>query len=79
VRHLEGSRFEEKTKAAGGAEIFWFRKDGRRFAVCWTRRGEVVHEFASVPGRIVGRDGEERTAGEARVRIEEKPQYVFPS
>jgi hypothetical protein len=79
VRHLEGSRFEEKTPSAGGAEVFWFRKDGRRFAVCWTRRGEVDQEFESVPCQIIGRDGEERPAGSARVRIEEKPQYVFTS
>ena len=75
---LEGSRFEEKAPA-GSVEVFWFRKGDRRFAVCWTRQGVVDHEFGQVPCPIIGRDGEERPAGSARVRIEERPQYVFTS
>jgi hypothetical protein len=73
---LEGSRFEEK-EPASGAEVFWFQKGGRRFAVCWRRQGAVDHEFGQVPRLIIGRDGEEKSANSARVRIEEKPQYVF--
>lgn len=73
---LEGSRFEEKVPNTR-AEIFWFRKGDRRFAVCWTRRGTVEHEFTPVPRLIIGRDGEERPAGAAKVAIEERPQYVF--
>jgi hypothetical protein len=76
ARLLEGSRFEGK-EPRSGAEIFWFRKEQERFAVCWTRRGTVHHEFAPAPRLIVGRDGEERPAGSARIGIEEKPQYVF--
>jgi len=78
VRLLEGSRFQGKAQDAG-AEVYWFDKAGRKFAVCWTRRGTVQHEFPQVPALIIGRDGEERPAGGARVLIEEKPQYVFPS
>jgi hypothetical protein len=78
TRLLEGSRFEGKALAQR-AEVFWFRKEGRRFAVCWTRQGEVDQEFESVPCQIMGRDGEERPAGPAGVRLEEKPQYVFTS
>jgi hypothetical protein len=73
---LEDSRFEGKERDAG-AEIFRFRKGSRPFAVCWTRRGTADHEFSPAPRRIIGRDGEERPAGSARVRIEERPQYVF--
>jgi hypothetical protein len=78
VRALEGSRFEGKAPAAG-AEVFWFRRGDRRFAVCWTRRGEVYHELSAVPRQIVGRDGEERPAGTARIRVGERPQYVYTS
>lgn len=78
VRVLEGSRFEEKTPAAG-AQVFWFRRGTRRFAVCWARRGEVQYDFPVLPGQVLGRDGEERPAGSARIRIEERPQYVFTS
>ena len=78
ARLLEGSRFEGKVPSAG-AEIYLFRKEGREFAVCWTRQGAVDHEFSPAPRLIVGRDGEERALGSARVRIEERPQYVFTS
>ncbi|MBN2408112.1 MAG: hypothetical protein JXE07_00120 [Candidatus Aminicenantes bacterium] len=73
---LEGSRFEG-TASTAGAEIFLFRKGGREFAVCWTKRGAVEHEFARAPILIVDRDGREKRPGSAKVRIEEKPQYVF--
>jgi hypothetical protein len=73
---LEGSRFDGKDPAAG-AEIFLFRKEGREFAVCWTRAGAVEHEFVRAPVQIVDRDGQEKPAGSARIWIEEKPQYVF--
>jgi hypothetical protein len=76
VRLLEGSRFLRKAEEAG-AEVYWFEKAGRAFAVCWTRQGTLEHEFPSVPALIIGRDGEERPAGSARVRIMENPQYVF--
>lgn len=79
TRLLEGSRFEGKAPAGSGAEVFWFSREGRRFAVCWTRRGNVDQEFEPVPCRIIDRDGEERPSGSAEVRIEEKPQYVFTS
>ena len=78
VRLLEGSRFEGK-EPVRGAEVFWFHKEGRRFAVCWTRRGTADHELGAVPSEIVGRDGEERPAASARIRIDERPQYVFTS
>ena len=78
VQFLEGSRFEGKAPDSA-AQIFWFCKEGRRFAVCWTRQGTVDHEFAEAPRLIIGRDGEGRPAGSARVRIEERPQYVFTS
>jgi len=76
VRLLEGSWFEGR-EPVREVEVFWFQKNGFRFAVCWTRRGTVDHEFSPVPRRIFGRDGEERPVGSARVRIDERPQYVF--
>jgi hypothetical protein len=78
ARTLEGSRFEGKAPVAV-AEVFWFRRGDRRFAVCWTRRGEVQHELSAPPAQIFGRDGEERPAGLVGIRIEERPQYVFAS
>jgi len=78
VRLLEGSRFQGKAQDAG-AEVYWFDKAGRKFAVCWARRERVEYEFPQIPALIIGRDGEERPAGAARVLLEENPQYVFPS
>ena len=75
---LEGSRFEGKAPDVR-AEVFWFRKGDRRFAVCWKRQGTVDYEFSPAPRLIIGRDGEERPAGRARVPLEERPQYVFTS
>ncbi len=76
VRLIEESRFEGIVPASG-AEIFLFRRGSREFAVCWTRSGAVEHEFSRAPVQIVGRDGQEQPAGLTRIRIEEKPQYVF--
>jgi hypothetical protein len=73
---LEGSRFLEKADDRE-AEVYWFEKAGRKFAVCWTRRGTLDYEFPEGSARIIGRDGEERPAGPARVTITEKPKYVF--
>jgi hypothetical protein len=73
---LEGSRFEGKAPAAG-AEIFLFRKQEREFAVCWTKSGSVEHEFVRPPVQVIDRDGRERSSSSNRIRIEEKPQYVF--
>jgi hypothetical protein len=75
VRRLEGSRFEGKIREAP-AEVFVFRKDGDEFAVCWTARGAVEYEFSKRPRFVIGRDGEKKTPGSARIRIEERPQYV---
>jgi hypothetical protein len=75
---LEGSRFEGKA-ADARAEVFWFRKGDRQFAVCWKRQGTGEYEFSPPPRLIIGRDGEERPAGRATVPIGESPQYVFTS
>lgn len=73
---LEGSRFEGKSPA-GGAEVFRFRKAGSEFAVCWTKSGAFDREFSVVPAQVIDRDGKEQPAGSTKIRIEEKPQYVF--
>jgi len=78
VRLLEGSRFLKKAGDAG-AEVFWFEKAGRTFAVCWARGGILEYEFPAPPALIIDRDGEERPVASARVPIMEKPQYVFLS
>ncbi|MGB7294068.1 MAG: hypothetical protein WBC70_00630 [Candidatus Aminicenantales bacterium] len=73
---LEGSRFEGTESSAGG-EVFLFQKGSREFAVCWTKTGAVEHEFNRTPVQIIDRDGREQPAGSNRIKIEEKPQYVF--
>jgi hypothetical protein len=76
VRRLEGSRFEGKIDDRR-AEIFLFHKGGEEFAVVWTKAGTVDHTFSRKPRLLIGRDGEESRPAGARIRIEEKPQYVF--
>jgi hypothetical protein len=76
TRLLEASRFEGR-EAAGGAEIFRFQKGGREFAVCWTKSGAVEHTFSRPAVQVFDRDGRELPAGSAKIRMEEKPQYVF--
>jgi hypothetical protein len=76
VRRLEGSRFEGKVNDRH-AEIFLFRKGGEEFAVGWTRTGAVEYTFSRTPKLVSGRDGEEYRPSGARIRIEEKPQYVY--
>ena len=77
ARLLEGSRFEGKA-ADPAAEIFRFRgRTGDDFAVCWTRAGAVEHRFSRRPRLVIGRDGDESRPGSDKIRIEEKPQYVF--
>jgi hypothetical protein len=76
ARLLEGSRFEGKASAVG-AEIFLFRKGEREFAVCWTKSGAVEHEFARPLVQVIDRDGHEKSAKSNKIRVEEKPQYVF--
>jgi hypothetical protein len=76
IRRLEGSRFEGKINDRR-VEIFLFRKEGEEFAVGWTRTGAVDYTFHRTPKLVIGRDGEERRPAGARIRFEEKPQYVF--
>ena len=76
VRLLEGSRFAGKVQDVG-AEIFLFRKGEDEFAVCWTRKGAVDYRFFQTPKYIIGRDGEEKMLPAEKIRIEERPQYVF--
>ncbi len=76
VRRLEGGRFEGKIDDRR-AEIFLFRRGGEEFAVAWTKAGAVDYPFSRKPRLLIGRDGEESRPAGARIRIEEKPQYVF--
>lgn len=76
ARLLEGSRFEGKA-SAGGAEVFFFRKGEREFAVCWTKGGAVEHELARPPVQVIDRDGNEKPAASNKILVEEQPQYVF--
>ncbi|MEW5901419.1 MAG: hypothetical protein AB1715_08170 [Acidobacteriota bacterium] len=75
-RMLESSRFEGKA-GEGRAQVFFFRRGGEEFAVCWTPGGSADYEFKRSPRLIVTRDGEERAASSAKIRIGESPQYVF--
>ena len=76
VRRLEGSQFMGRVQEAG-AEIFLFRKGGDEFAVCWTRKGVIDYLFPRTPKHVLGRDGEDLKLGGEKIRIEERPQYVF--
>jgi hypothetical protein len=76
VRLLEGSRFEGKAED-GRAQVFHFRRNGDEFAVCWTTRGPVDYELKRSPRFVITRDGEERAAASAKMRLARSPQYVI--
>ena len=75
VAALSGSVFVRRERPNGG-DIFYFRKDGREFAVAWTNGAPWENDFERPVTRIVGRDGGE-LAPSSRVRIDGHPQYVF--
>ncbi len=82
VELLEGSRFVGKAAHRPGhaAEIFFFERGGKEFAVCWTREGRVEHRFERKIVGLIGRDGEEvpwRAGSEPKIQVEERPKYVF--
>jgi hypothetical protein len=77
VRQVEGSRFEGKAEGVP-AEIYYFRREDEKFAVCWTLRGEVGYSFPGIPSALLDRDGAVRPAGVGgTIRLYESPQYVF--
>jgi hypothetical protein len=76
ARLLEGSQFCGRVRGAR-PEVFLFRKGREEFAVCWMRKGETDHLFSQTPTRVIGRDGEEKRVAGERIRITEKPEYVF--
>ncbi len=75
VAALSGSVFVRRERPNGG-DIFYFRKDGREFAVAWTNGRAFEHSFGRPIRRIAGRGGEERTPSQ-NVRIDGRPKYVF--
>lgn len=66
----------ENTERAGG-EIFLFEKQGRDFAVCWTKGAPFEHEFSRPVERILDRDGKDLGVRPGRIKIEGSPKYVF--
>ncbi|MGQ9673214.1 MAG: hypothetical protein ACUVV5_08775 [Candidatus Aminicenantales bacterium] len=77
VALLEGSRFLGKAED-GAAEIFFFERQGEEFAMCWTKKNAVDHAFDRKIARVVSRDGEEISCpADPKIRIEERPCYVF--
>ncbi len=75
VSALSGSVFTRRERP-NGADVFYFRRDGREFAAAWTNGRSFEHSFGRPVRRIAGRDGEERAPSE-KVRIDGHPQYVF--
>lgn len=77
VSLLDGSRFLKKA-GNGETQVFHFERGGEKFAVGWARKGRVEHCFERKITGIIGRDGEAIPCpAEARVYLEERPQYVF--
>ena len=79
VEMLAGSEFTGGT-IEDGVHIFHFRKDGRRFAACWTAGEPVERDLGEPVVEIVDRDGERSAAPSSpRLKIEGSPKYaVFP-
>jgi hypothetical protein len=76
IKRLEGSRFVARVRDRD-CEIFLFRRAGEEFAVCWTNKGAVDYRFSRRPRYVIGRDGRENRVPADKIRIEERPQYVF--
>lgn len=76
ARHLEGSTFMGKIENAK-EEIFLFSRGDASFAVCWTRQGAIDCVFPHPVSAVLGRDGEDIRLISQKIRIEEKPTYVF--
>jgi hypothetical protein len=66
----------ENVERAGG-EIYLFEKEGRDFAVCWTRGAPFEHEFLRPVERVLDRDGKDMEVRPGRIKIEGSPKYVF--
>ena len=60
-----------------GVHIFHFRKDGRRFAACWTSGEPVERDLGEPVADVVGRDGGRVAGASPRLRIEGSPKYVY--
>ena len=76
LHRLEGSRFE-RAERGNGAEIFYFSREGRRFAVAWAPRGQTEKVFERRVDEVFDR-GNGRIAGPTqRVSLEGSPKYVF--
>jgi hypothetical protein len=73
---LAGSRFLGRDAERRGM-IFYFRKDGREIALCWTNGSPFEHVFARQVSGILSRDGEEISDPSRKILIEGKPKYVF--
>jgi len=76
---IGGSTFvgrEGRPERAGG-EIFLFEKQGREFAVCWTKGAPFEHEFLRPVKRILDRDGKDLEVRPGPIEIEGSPKYVF--
>jgi len=75
IEILSGSTFTGKAEDGEG-EIFYFRKEGRDFAACWTNGPPFEYDFRRPAERIIGRDGGAIKGG-GEVRIDGTPKYVF--
>ncbi|MDP2914713.1 MAG: hypothetical protein Q8O91_04595 [Candidatus Aminicenantes bacterium] len=77
IEILSGASFTGRGEASG-AEIFFFKKDGKELSVCWTNGPPLGHDFNRPADTIVSRDGRGGAAEPGgRIRIERAPKYVF--
>lgn len=76
VAHLRGSTFLKKIPHSQ-AEIFSFSKQGKDFAVCWTKKSQVKYGFPRKILKVHSRDGKEIPCLRNRVEIDQSPKYVF--
>jgi hypothetical protein len=73
---LNNSVFVKK-EANTEAEIFIFRKNNTKFAVCWTRKGNLFYSFSDQVMEVLNRDGLKVNFSKRGIVLTEKPVYVY--
>lgn len=81
VSMLSGSVFlgREETPAGRADEIYYFKKDGREFALAWTLGRPCRRPFDRAVGEVLSRDGKSSAADREGdiVRLDGSPRYVL--
>lgn len=76
VSFVEGSTFLRR-ELVDNAWITYFSRGGKKFAVVWTKQGDVEHAFPWRIKEVFDRDGSPIGFNPERIIIQPRPKYVF--